>query len=65
MCGTLAGRKLFDLMRRFSVDNTGATAIEYALMVGIMATALVGFSQVFDALREGFLEPTQNAVAGV
>jgi Flp pilus assembly pilin Flp len=50
---------------RFLADRSAATAIEYALVAGIMAVALAGFSGLFDALREGFLEPTQKAVQGV
>ena len=49
----------------FCKDRSGATAIEYALVAGIMATALVGFSGVFDALSENFLQPTKNAISGL
>lgn len=50
---------------RFARDQSAATAIEYALVAGIMAVALAGFSGVFDALRDNFLAPTEAAVAGI
>lgn len=60
-----SGNGLARLVAGFCADRSAATAIEYALVAGIMAVALAGFSGLFDALREGFLEPTQKAVQGV
>lgn len=59
------GDGLSRLVARFLADRSAATAIEYALVAGIMAVALAGFSGMFNALRGGFLGPTQKGVQGL
>ncbi|MEM8813823.1 MAG: Flp family type IVb pilin [Pseudomonadota bacterium] len=51
--------------KRFCADESAATAIEYALVAGIMATAAIGFSGMFDALRDNFLQPVNDAVTSI
>lgn len=53
------------LVARFCADESGATAIEYGLVAGIMGVAAVGFKGVFDALKTEFLDPTKTAVSGI
>lgn len=44
-----------NLFRRFLRDETGATAIEYALIAALMATAIIaGLVLVKDGLTTGF-----------
>ena len=43
------------LVRRFLGDEGGATAVEYALIVGVLSLAIVGgFSQVANSLTNMF-----------
>ncbi|MEH6720386.1 MAG: Flp family type IVb pilin [Aurantimonas endophytica] len=43
------------LFVRFAKDESGATAIEYALIAGLMATALIAiFGALGDDLTEAF-----------
>lgn len=57
--------KIRCLMTRFIADESGATAIEYALVAAIMALVVVTFSDIFDVLAEGFMQPTSDALSGI
>lgn len=53
------------LMARFAADESGATAIEYALVAAIMALVVVTFGDIFDLLASGFMQPTGDALDGI
>ncbi len=56
------GNKLMDGIRQLLRDETGVTAIEYALIAGVICTAIVGavtsiggaLNSVFTAVVNGF-----------
>lgn len=53
------------LLTRFVADESGATAIEYALVAAIMALVVVTFSDIFDLLANGFMQPTNDALTAL
>jgi len=53
------------LVARFVADESGATAIEYALVAAIMALVVVTFGDIFDVLASGFMQPTSDALSGI
>lgn len=53
------------LLTRFVADESGATAIEYALVAAIMALVVVTFGDIFDVLANGFMQPTGDALDGI
>lgn len=57
--------KIRCLVARFVADERGATAIEYALVAAIMALVSLAFSDIFDALSEGYMTPTHDALSGI
>ncbi|HEY8384444.1 MAG TPA: Flp family type IVb pilin [Microvirga sp.] len=43
------------IFKRFAQDESGATAIEYALIAALMATALIAAMEVLgDGITDGF-----------
>lgn len=51
-----------NLLSRFAEDNSGATAIEYALLAAFIAVALVGILQQVGTELKG---PFSDAAAGL
>ena len=57
---------LRQMLRRFAVDDTGATAIEYALLGTLVAVALVAsFSLLGNSLTNMFGTTTTGAVGAI
>ncbi|MBN9232180.1 MULTISPECIES: Flp family type IVb pilin [Phyllobacteriaceae] len=51
------------LLRRFLRNDTGATAIEYALVASLMAAAIIlGFGSAADALKYLFSDNNSKLV---
>jgi pilus assembly protein Flp/PilA len=52
---------VMSLIRRFALDNGGATAIEYAMIAGFVSLALiVGARAVGQALQNKFYGPLSS-----
>jgi pilus assembly protein Flp/PilA len=49
------------LLTRFCADETGATAIEYALLVTLMSVALIASMVTIKDSLNGFFEDTASA----
>jgi pilus assembly protein Flp/PilA len=57
---------LAQILRHFAADETGATAIEYALLGTIIAVALVAsFTLVGDAVANMFGSGSSGAVGAI
>lgn len=57
---------LAQIIRRFAVDQTGATAIEYALLGSLIAIALIaGFTLVGDSVANMFGTGSTGAVGAI
>lgn len=52
---------MIGLLRRFSGDDSGATAIEYGLIVGILAVVLIGGVAIFGRANGGVFSTVQSA----
>ena len=59
MLDTQKGKKMKDLMKRFInfvMDEEGATAVEYALMVALIASVIIGVVTILGTnSREKFI----------
>jgi len=53
-----------NLIMRFAADKSGATAIEYAMVATIMALVAITYGDIFDNLRDNFMQPTNDALTG-
>lgn len=49
-------------MKRFWADESGATAIEYALLVGLLALALVGVLSAVSGAMNGAFGKAKDAI---
>lgn len=46
------------LFRRFRADESGATVIEYGLIVAVLSLAIIGaLSQTMNAIQDNFEKP--------
>ncbi|HRH20766.1 MAG TPA: Flp family type IVb pilin [Brevundimonas sp.] len=52
------------LIRRLLKDRSGATAIEYGLIVALMAIAIIGSLTAFAEEGTGVFNRAMNAVSG-
>lgn len=53
------------LVRKFVLDTRGATAIEYGLIAGFIALAIVaGARLVGSSLRDQYYVPAANGIGG-
>jgi pilus assembly protein Flp/PilA len=50
------------LFARFSNDESGATAIEYGLIAGLIAVALIGILGTLGTALEGQFQEIQDAL---
>ncbi len=51
------------MISRFLVDEAGATAIEYGLIVALMVVAVLGALSLFGAAGSGVISDAMTAVA--
>jgi pilus assembly protein Flp/PilA len=49
-------------LKRFWADEAGATAIEYGLLIGLLALALVGVLSAVSAAINGAFTKAKNAI---
>ena len=54
-----------DWLRRFTVDEFGATSIEYALIASIMMIAVIGGARVFSEEVQVIYEYVTDSIAAV
>ena len=50
------------LISRFMADDSGATAIEYGLIVALMVVTVLGALSLFGAAGTGVISDAMNAV---
>ncbi|MGO4830784.1 Flp family type IVb pilin [Rhizobiaceae sp. 2RAB30] len=54
------------MIRRFLKDETGATAVEYAVVVGVLSLAIVAsIGQVYDAIVYLFSDNSSRLVQAI
>lgn len=51
--------------RRFKKDESGATAIEYGLIAGLIAVAIIATLQAIGPLLDGVFQQIQGGLASV
>jgi pilus assembly protein Flp/PilA len=57
--------RIQELMRKFSEDETGATAVEYGLIVSLIVVALVASMNTFGNASEGLWAKVTTKVTSV
>ena len=52
------------IARRFSREETGATAVEYGLIVGLIAVVIIGVVATLGGTLQGFFTTINSTLAG-
>ena len=61
---THAWVKAQSVTRRFSREETGATAVEYGLIVGLIAVVIIGAVALLGGTLSGFFTTINNKLTG-
>ena len=65
MANQLLSRKLKSFLNDYAVSETGATAIEYALIAGLIAVVLIGsLTTIGQEISSQFLDVIASALSG-
>ena len=56
-------KNLYNAIRKFARDEEGATAVEYGIMVGLIAVGIVGFVFTIGESLAGMFEDISTCLA--